>query len=244
MRHAAIALSALLAGAPPAAGLAGDMASLNVLGYSRDGKVFAFEEYGIFDGSGGAYSTIYFIDIDPDRFLPATPVRSLVHEEGQLARIRAESRAKADPLIAAHGLIDNPGVMVAYNPPSEVGSNPHALRYYPFLSAQVTGYTYTLRLEERAFAPSQDCLNMTGSYAGFTLRLTERQGSSVDTVLHADSTIPKSRGCPNGYRIGAVIASEMGDAPHMAMILVDSMGFEGNDRRWIAVPILPYGPRP
>jgi hypothetical protein len=28
----------------------------------------------------------------------------------------------------------------------------------------------------------------------------------------------------------------------MALILVDSFGFEGNDRRWIAVPVNPDGP--
>lgn len=244
MRRPSIALLALLAGLFPVAGNAGDMASLNVLGYSRDGKIFAFEEYGIFDGSGGAYSSIYFIDIERDQFVAGTPLRAAVHEEGQLSRMRAEARAKAEPLIAAHGLMDNPGLLLAYNPPSEAGSDPYVLRYYPYLSAQLAGHTATLRLEERAFAPSEDCRSMTGTYSGFTLRLTELQGAGIDTVLHADRAIPKSRGCPNGYRIGAVIGSETGDVPHMAMIIVDSMGFEGNDRRWIAVPVLPDGPTP
>lgn len=221
---------------------AGDMASLNVLGYSRDGNVFAFEEYGIFDGSGGAYSSIYFIDIKTDRFLPGTPIRAQEHEEGRLAAIRAEARARAEPLIAKYGLADNPGVIVAYNPPSEIGSDPHKLRYHPSLSAQIPGSTYTLELEERELPPVGDCLNMTGNYTGFTLRLTENQGNPFDKVLHADSAIPESRGCPNQYRIGTVVSSEVRDVPQMAMILVGSFGFEGNDRRWIAVPIPPYGP--
>ena len=233
-------LSLALGQAVPAA--AGDMASLDVLGYSRDGQVFAFEEYGIFDGSGGAYSSIYFIDIKTDTFLPGTPIRAREHEEGRLAAIRADTRSKAGPLIARHGLADNPGVLVAYNPPSEIGGDPHKLRYYPYLSAQISGYTYTLELEERELPPAGDCAKFTDSHAGFTLRLTENQGQPFDKVLHADSTIPKSRNCPNQYRIGAVVASEIRDVPHMAMILVGSFGFEGNDQRWIAVPVLPYGP--
>jgi predicted secreted protein len=39
-----------------------------------------------------------------------------------------------------------------------------------------------------------------------------------------------------------VVSSEIRDVTPMAMILVGSYGFEGNDRRWIAVPINPYGP--
>lgn len=89
---------------------------------------------------------------------------------------------------------------------------------------------------------SQACLNMTGTFSGFRLRLTENQGNAFDTILHDDKAVPKSRGCPNGYRIGAVVASELGEVPHIAMIIVGSTGFEGNDRRWIAVPIRPYGP--
>jgi predicted secreted protein len=242
MRGAAAIALGLLAALPGFAASAGDMASLDVLGYSRDGKIFAFEEYGILDGSGGAYSSIYFIDIAADKFLPGTPIRALEHEEGRLSAIRTETRFKAAALVEKHGIADNPGAIVAYNPPSEIGSDPHMLRYYPYLSAQVTGYTYTLELEQREFPPSSECLNMTGSYTGFTLRLTENQGAPFDKELHADSTIPASRGCPNDYRIGAVVSSEFRDVPQIAMIIVGRFGFEGNDRRWIAVPILPYGP--
>lgn len=242
MRGSAALALGLLAAGPAVPAMAGDMASLDVLGYSRDGRVFAFEEYGILDGSGGAYSSIYFVDIGADRFLPGTPIRAVEHEGGKLAAMRAQARATAAALIEEHGLADNPGILVAYNPPSEIGGNAHRVRYYPSLSAQISGYTYTLELEEKAFPPTGDCLNMTGSYTGFALKLTEHQGRPSDRVLHADSAIPRSRGCPNQYRIGAVVSSEIADVPQMAMILVGSFGFEGNDQRWIAVPILPYGP--
>jgi predicted secreted protein len=97
-------------------------------------------------------------------------------------------------------------------------------------------------LTERQFPPTEACLNMTGEYTGFTLKLTEYQGNVLDKVLHEDTTVPASRSCPNGYSIGAVISSEVREVTMMAMVLVDSFGFEGNDRRWIAVPINPYGP--
>ena len=42
---------------------AGDYANLNFIGFSKDGRYLAFEEYGIQDGSGWAYSKFYFVDV-------------------------------------------------------------------------------------------------------------------------------------------------------------------------------------
>lgn len=221
---------------------AGDTASLNVLGYSPDGKVFAFEEYGVSDGAGFAYSNIYFIDIEADKFLPGTPVRIRADEEGPIGKIREMARAKAAALVTKYRLADNPGVIVAYNPPSEIESDPGRIRFSPYVSAPPYDYKYTLELKEKDFPISQDCAGFADSYKGFTLTLTEHQGNPMNKVLHEDVNVPKSRLCPNEYRIGAVVSSEIKEVTPMAMILVGSYGFEGNDRRWIAVPVDPYGP--
>jgi predicted secreted protein len=222
--------------------MSGDTASLNVLGYSPDGKVFAFEEYGVFDGSGFPYSNIYFIDIEKDKFLPGTPIRTRVDEELALPKVRGMTRAKAALLLEKYKVEENPGVIVVYNPPSELDSDGHKVRFQSYVSAPPHSYTNTLVLTERKFPPTESCLNMTGEYTGFTLKLTEYQGTVVDKVLHEDTTVPASRSCPNAYSIGAVISSEVREVTMMAMIQVGSFGFEGNDRRWIAVPVNPYGP--
>lgn len=220
---------------------AGDTASLNVLGYSPDGRVFAFEEYGITDGAGFPYSNIYFIDTAEDRFVPGTPFRIHVDEEAQLGKVRETARAKAAALIAEYRLSDNPGVIVAYNPPSEIDGDPHRLHFTSYVSAPPHGSTHTLVLGEKDFPVSADCAGFADSNKGFTLKLSEYQGQKTDKLLHDDTGVPRSRGCANEYRIGAVISSEVREAPLIAMILVGSYGFEGNDRRWIAVPVDPYG---
>ena len=221
---------------------AGDTASLNVLGYSPDGKVFAFEEYGVSDGSGFPYSHIYFIDTAEDKFLLGTPIRIRLEDEGPLGKVREMARAKAAALAAKYQLSDNPGVIVAYNPPSEIDSDPYRLRFFSYVSAPPHDYRNTLMLAVKDFPVSPDCAGFADSYQGFSLRLTEYQGQPMDKVVHDDASVPKSRLCPNDYRIGAVISSEIRQAPLIAMILVGSHGFEGNDRRWIAVPVNPYGP--
>lgn len=231
---------AALALAGPA--FAGDTASLNVLGYSPDGKVFAFEEYGIADGSGFPYASIFFIDTENDTFLPGTPIKSRIEDEIPLAKVRNMARAKAEPLIAKYKLADNPGVIVAYNPPSEIGSDPLKVRFFPYVSAPPHDYSNTLVLTEREFPVPESCKGFADSYTGFTLKLVEYNGTVLNKVVHDDVKIPASRLCPNDYRIGAVISSEFKEVPLIAMILVGSFGFEGNDRRWIAVPVKPYGP--
>lgn len=242
MRSSGVLLAGLAMLALARGALAGDTASLNVLGYSPDGKVFAFEEYGIADGSGFPYSHIYFIDTSEDKFLPGTPIRVRVEEEVPLAKVRDMSRQKADALRAKYRLDDNPGVIVAYNPPSEIGSDPLKVRFFPYVSAPPHDYSHTLVLTQREFPVPEGCAGFADSYRGFTLALTEYQGNTFDKVVHEDVSIPASRGCPNDYRIGAVVSSEFKDVPLIAMILVGSHGFEGNDRRWIAVPVHPYGP--
>ena len=242
MRPLAGLLAGLMGLATAGAASAADTASLNVLGYSPDGKVFAFEEYGIGDGSGFPYSNIYFIDTAENRFLQGTPIRVHVEEEVPISKAREIAQAKAEPLKSKYRLADNPGVIVAYNPPSEVDGNPYRVRFHTSVSLPPYGSTNTLVLSPKDFPIPESCAGFADSYKGFTLKLVEYGGQKFDKVVHDDTGVPASRLCANDYSIGAVISSEFNDVPLIAMILVGSYGFEGNDRRWIAVPVDPYGP--
>jgi predicted secreted protein len=220
--------------------LAGDSAQLNVIGYSEDGKIFAFEEYGVLDGSGDAYSNYYFLDTKADKFLPETPIKVRIDDEQSVAKVRGLAHKKAETLIKQYNLEDNPGYLLTYNPVSEVESDPHRVRYYGYPSSPPRAQTYTLVLKEKLFPASKDCLNMTGNYSGFSLAFSEALSEPSNRVVYEDKQVPASRNCPNGYRIGAVITGESDNAPMVAMIAVSSFGFEGNDERWIAVPVRPF----
>ena len=72
---------------------AGDVAQLEILGFSRDGKVFAFEEYGVQDGSGFPYANRYYIDTATDAFVRGSPVRvRLDDESASLDAARRQAR--------------------------------------------------------------------------------------------------------------------------------------------------------
>ncbi|MFC3164257.1 DUF2259 domain-containing protein [Ciceribacter thiooxidans] len=224
------------------AATAGDIAGFRSIGFSGDGKIYAFEEYGVQDGSGFPYSNIYVLDTVNDTYLPGTPIRVRIDDEqAGLGAARAEAAKKAAPLIDGNGLADEPGQVVAFNPITDVESDPHRLRYLPFPSDPPFGKPYTLTLEDYALAAPQACKDIVDEVRGFRLRLTERDGTVADDLIHEDDHLPASRNCATGYRLAGVVTHTPPSGPpvHMALVLVLSFGFEGRDGRWIAVPVHP-----
>jgi len=214
--------------------LAGDYADREFLGFSEDGRYFAFEEYGVQDGSGFPYSNIYFIDIDSDSWVDGTPIRLRIDTDGApLHETRAEARDKAQPFLAKMG-ISRAGLLAASNPATETSADPHSVSFLPRLIVPPSGDGMTLRITESEM-PAGICPDFGAPYKGFTLTLEDEAGETV--TLHADDAIPASRRCPVGYAISDVVTFHpAGETAVLVVVLsVFSLGFEGPDRRFIAV---------
>lgn len=222
--------------------MAGDIAAFQSIGFSKDGGVYAFEEYGVQDGSGFAYSNIYLIDTVKDTYLPGTPIRVRIDDESSgLSQARDAAMQKARPLISELKLADYPGSLVAYNPVSEVGVAKHEMRYLAYPADPAFGEPYELKIEEFSTEPSGACAGVVDDVKAFRLRLTEKDGMAVDQLIHQDVKVPASRGCAVGYRLGGAITytPPSGSNLHIALVHVLSVGFEGHDGRWLAVPVRP-----
>lgn len=222
---------------------AGDMATVNPLGFSADGNIFAFEQYGIQDGSGFPYSEIFVIDTGKDAFLPKTPIRVRIDDEmAGLSEARTKAAGNAAPILTQHGIADHPGHLVALNPVSEIDAPAHELRYRAFPAEPAFGEPYRLSLSQNDAEAPEGCKDLGVPIKGFRLSLTEKDGQATDISLYEDSDdIPSSRRCPTGYRIGGVVTFHPmnGEPVHVALVLMLSYGFEGRDGRWIAVPFRP-----
>ena len=232
---AAVFASALMAGMA----CAGDIASVEPIGFSPDGGVFAFEEFGVQDGSGFPYSNIFFLDTRKDTFLPGTPIRARIEDENAgLAKVRAQTQAKAVALVDRYDMRDHPGLMAAFNPITETEVSAHRLVYRQHAVEPPVGGIFTLALKEIALPSSALCRDITPQSVGFSLAFESEDGQASDHVLHADTAIPESRKCPTGYRIGSVMVHQPAgrDPIHIVLVQVISAGFEGSDGRWIAVP--------
>ena len=214
---------------------AGDNADKYLIGFSPDGAYFAFEEYGVEDGSGFPYSAVYVIEVAGDRWLPGTPIRFRIDDEqASLAQARGETSERAAPLLDQYQ-IGRPGLSVVDNPLTEALADPFLVAFHPrsfFLSNDVP---YQLTLEEYVL-PAPNCPDIgQGDHRGFRLVLTDPEGAT--RTLSEDAQIPASRFCPLNYGISEVVTYplEAGGNALVVLLNVFSVGFEGPDRRFIAV---------
>ena len=107
---------------------AGDVGELEILGFTKDGGVFAFEEYGVQDGSGFPYANRYYIDTNDDSFLKGTPIRVRIDDENAtLEAARLEARQKGEAIVKQAELTANKGMTAGFNPVTELSADPHRM---------------------------------------------------------------------------------------------------------------------
>lgn len=227
--------AAALSSAAPAR--AGDRALIDVIGYSADLRHLAFEEFGVQDGSGFAYSSLYVVDLVKDQWVAGTPYRERADsEEVPLAAVRAKVAAAAKARLDALK-IDMPAQVVALMGDGVLDPSPTMRFGYPAygLPGQTEG-DFTLSIETFP-APAPGCdPELVGETKGFALALS---GDGPARELHRDQgTLPKSRGCVTDYAIYAVIFPYLGGGLENAVAIVSTYpyGFEGPDRRFLVVP--------
>lgn len=215
---------------------AGDVAQLEILGFSRDGKVFAFEEYGVEDGSGFPYANRYYIDTATDSFVKGSPVRvRLDDESASLDTARRQAREKGEAIVGQEELAANRGIAAGFNPVTELSADPHRMAVNPRPVFPPIDPPLEFRLDEIAMSGPDMCASQ-GQVSGFRLLRIEAQPGGKTGLLHEDESIPQSRGCPAGYRLGAVQTfSGQSLSAYAVLIAVQRYGFEGPDYRWIAV---------
>ena len=217
---------------------AADNAERAVIGFSPDGRYFAFEQYGVQDGSGFPFSEIFIIDLTANRWVKGSPFREKIEDESALvsaARAKAANAAKA---LLAQMRTAEPGEVLASQPPTEASGSRRHLEFDPFY-ASLPGQTanrYALSLELVPFPAPENCYADDGKQMGFILTIADND-RKTSAEIHKDSAIPASRYCPRDYDIADVIAyrSTAGDR-HVALIGVYTPGFEGFNRRFIALP--------
>jgi predicted secreted protein len=242
MRHklpALAVLSALVIQAGSIPATASDMALADFIGFSRDLRYFAFEEYGIEDGSGSAYSSIYVIDLKEDRWVSGTPYRDQAFEDPDaLAATREKVREAARAKLVELG-IDLPVQIAALSGDGMIGEAAAEMRF-GFPAHNWPGATegeYKLKLETFDLPVTPECLDDIGGPAsGFALSLTT---GGAAREIHRDTVLPQSRGCPMGYRLYAVLLPYWGGEATSGVAIVSSYprGWEGPDRRFLAVPL-------
>jgi predicted secreted protein len=207
---------------------AGDRAERRILGFSPDGKVFAFEQYGVEDGSGFPYAEIVAIDTGKDEWLPGTPIRKRLETDG--AKVEDARKAAADeakPLLERLRVGSKGEGLFTSSPTSKIATQRLDLKQGG------SGKLARLVLKERIL-PTEECRKYTElPTKGLELSL---ETGRAPIILHQDRTLPESRGCPLSYAINDVVRFPVGPSNVYAILIrMEKHGFEGPDTRFIAV---------
>lgn len=234
-RRAASLLLASALSAWPA--LAGDRALIDFIGFSEDGRYFAFEEFGVQDGSGFPYSNIYVLDLPADKWAAGSPFRTRIDDEAAtLAKARERAAEAARPAIARLG-IGEAVELVAVNADGEPGDGTYLTFGAPGYLPNDPQGAFTLTMDIFSAQSPEACESLLAQRAkGFALTLNDGQG---EREIFRDGVLPRSRGCPTTYRIYGVVAPQYATPPagYVAIIATYPFGFEGPDRRFIAIPL-------
>lgn len=240
VKAASVRLAASVLALLAAPAFAGDAANFAALGFSADGRYFGYEEFGVQDGSGFPYSNIFILDVAEDKWAGGSPFRVRLEEESPgLAGVRTEAMRQAAKALADLA-ISEPAVIEALNGDGEVGHDGTSITF----GARGFGMDeppnpVTLKIESFESTSTVPCVDSFGfpPPVGFALTL-EADGRS--TELHRDTSVPASRNCTVAYRPYGIVAPvnwSWNERTPVAIISVFSQGFEGPDRRFIAVPV-------
>lgn len=218
---------------------AADNAERAVIGFSPDSRYFAFEQYGVNDGSGFPYSEIFVIDLETNQWLKGSPFREKIEDESAPVSAARAKVAKAASTLISQMKIAEPGEALAAQLPTQAVTDRHRIGfdlYYKSYASQKSG-DYTLSLDLVAFPAPDSCYADDGKQMGFRLTLRDNK-TAVEGEVYKDGAIPSSRYCPLDYDISDVITYRAVSVPtrQVALVGVYTPGFEGLNRRYIAVP--------
>lgn len=227
---------------------AGDAAKLNHIGFSADGKSYAFMESGVHDGMGNAYARVRFIDLAGNKMAASTVERIQTEEEMDdqsinLGTIRAQALKKSRSTLKKLNInSSNGGEVVVSRKLTDLASKSNEVNFsiWPIIGGLTSpAYKLKLTLSQATPAKGVPCLGEPTIARKIKLELTDNQ-SKKTKVLQADTALPASRGCTHNYEIEDVVVFQPEQMSELAakvvvLLRVYTYGFEGEDVRYMAV---------
>lgn len=195
---------------------AADQSTLQFLGFSKDGKYAAYEQYGIHDGSGFPFSEIVVLNV-PQNKTVLTVNKSLQQDGAGVKDARSQALKAAN--LNKYGILKtNLGRSVYANPLGKTS-----------VQFQAKTKPYSMMVQPITFKVS-DCINPTAK--GVSVQLNKK-------VIFKDKVLPKDRICPQKYGVHQVRVWDTSKT-FVAFIRYEKDGFEGPDvRYWAVSGILP-----
>ncbi len=201
---------------------AGDAANLEFLGFSKDGRYLAFEEFGMTDGIGFPYAKVQVVDVVKNTVL-AQSEKMLETENSTIAQVRAALKVAKDSLLNRYKIARaNQGQFIGIAPLApNIGGQRSEFIY--------AGRTHNLELNSIfAKQAAQTCPDEIASRLELTLTVAGKT-----RILQKDGlTLPKSRACALSYEMRS---AHLYGNKLAVFVAVSLPGFEGADIRWMVI---------
>lgn len=208
---------------------------IRIIGFSKDGRHFAYETFGTSDGSGAPYASIVIIDLVEDKWAGGSPFTSSFGEEGHPTALPAQMqvRKKAAPALAKLDL-RYPYRLVAFAPVGQDVADPLELKFK--LHHNISNL-WTVKIEEVDLEGTGRCKDYPDQMKGVAISVAGGVQPELQEV-YRDTRLPASRGCVIGYRIAGVVEAPVEDSG-LSVVLIHTLtrGFEGQDASFMAVPV-------
>lgn len=207
-------------------------ASVEFLGFSSDGRYFAWEQYGVQDGSGFPFSSAAVQETEGGAVVWSREI--VLEDEGQeLERARELCRTEAAEAMCRISARWLPGTLCVHHPPTDLTAPGDSVRFHS--SCPAPGFfegDRTVSLTTRMVAGSE--MEQYWGLIPVMLSVSIRDNVlGTGRVLLEDDSLAESRSYVSGYGIESVWA--LGDSAFAVSIAVMSLGFEGQDLSYMFV---------
>ncbi len=173
------------------------------IGFSKNGKIFAYEEYGYHELSGVPYTVIHLININDNKDVFGSPIRaSYITPGSNVNQVRNMARQMAKSFFIQYG-ISRAGKRLYHNNDLDKinGTVIDNVVHHKDNIVSVHGFDFHVK---SFYLPTRHCTTYGKDFQyGYEL-LIERAGKRA-LALHKDIEIPRARGCPREYAIADIV---------------------------------------
>ena len=213
------------------------------IGYSSQGRYFAYEEFGQDIQTGTGFSNIHIVDLIQISQVVGTPITYQASlNEQSLADIRRRSLADAQLFLNSVN-VTTPAQTIVMIGDGQLDTERNRLEFgIPVLtdaelSSRSASSRYLLRLKTFETPSTLQCSDfMQTPPLGFSLEVAN-YGSGVE--VYKDTVLARSRECPFNYELYSVTIpfGAPGVTDSVGLISVDTHGEGGVKRHFLAIPL-------
>lgn len=209
-------------------------AAFKNVGFSSDGRYYAFYEYDHLHGAGLDYAKLFVVNVAENAWVSGANRTFEIESDTSLTN--KAHQALLNELfnsIDSYQITPGTGEWVVSNPLAELSNDPSSARFYPSNDLFQDGPALEIRLHQSSiFVSHCAAVNLDGLLLRAELHTPQRS-----YTLQEDTRLPASRGCPENYRLFGVITHQNDDGT-LSIAAVVSMrraGFEGPATRYMVV---------